>query len=232
MGNISCSPNALGKLTTWTIRQPASTPNNSARPPAPAARPTPSTAWPNAGRQQQHRLLLRRFFDLKLKVQTTNGKAFLCCATPTPSRPTYPDGAAVDYVRNAQGETAEVGVTTAGGTRQVLLGNANYYPFGPVAAYNYGNGRTLARLYHLDYRSQPIQDTRPGGLEIGFGFEPAGNLTALTPAPNTRTPGRPSSRSPVRCGSARWRGLPVLQARRNPHRRSPGRGCRRGVRWR
>ncbi|WP_246750429.1 RHS repeat-associated core domain-containing protein, partial [Xanthomonas citri] len=27
-------------------------------------------------------------------------------------------------------------------------------------------------------------DTRPGGLEVGFGFDPVGNLTALTPAGN------------------------------------------------
>ncbi|OCG80019.1 type IV secretion protein Rhs, partial [Xanthomonas euvesicatoria] len=97
---------------------------------------------------------------------------------------TYPDGTAVDYLRNAQGQITEVGVTPAGGSRQVLLGNASYYPFGPAAGWTYGNGRTLARLYDLDYRPQAIQDTRPGGLDVGFGFDPAGNLTALTPAGN------------------------------------------------
>ncbi|TWQ43257.1 type IV secretion protein Rhs, partial [Xanthomonas vasicola] len=56
---------------------------------------------------------------------------------------------------------------------------------GPAAGWTYGNGRTLARQYDLDYRPQAIQDTRPGGLEVGFGFDPAGNLTALTPAGNT-----------------------------------------------
>ncbi|RBD02339.1 type IV secretion protein Rhs, partial [Xanthomonas oryzae pv. oryzae] len=34
-------------------------------------------------------------------------------------------------------------------------------------------------------RPQAIQDTRPGGLDVGFGFDPASNLTALTPAGNT-----------------------------------------------
>ncbi|NEK75121.1 MAG: RHS repeat protein, partial [Xanthomonas euvesicatoria] len=90
-------------------------------------------------------------------------------------------------VRNAQGQTTEVGVTPAGGSRQVLLGNASYYPFGPAAGWTYGNDRTLARRYDLDYRPQAIQYTRPGGLEVGFGFDPVGNLTALTPAGN-RTP--------------------------------------------
>ncbi|NJC00727.1 RHS repeat-associated protein [Xanthomonas sp. 3272] len=130
-----------------------------------------------------------RFGDLARKVQTSNGKALVLRYDYTVGgqlrRMTYPDGAVVDYVRNAQGQTTEVGVTPAGGSRQVLLGNASYYPFGPAAGWTYGNGRTLARRYDLDYRPQAIQDTRPGGLEVGFGFDPAGNLTALTPAGNS-----------------------------------------------
>ncbi|WP_253276152.1 RHS repeat-associated core domain-containing protein [Xanthomonas campestris] len=129
-----------------------------------------------------------RFGDLVRKVQTSNGKALVLRYDYTVGgqlrRMTYPDGAVVDYVRNAQGQTTEVGVTPAGGSRQVLLGNASYYPFGPAAGWTYGNGRTLARQYDLDYRPQAIQDTRPGGLEVGFGFDPAGNLTSLTPAGN------------------------------------------------
>ncbi|NHF64213.1 RHS repeat protein [Xanthomonas hortorum] len=129
-----------------------------------------------------------RFGDLVRKVQTSNGKALVLRYDYTVGgqlrRMTYPDGAVVDYVRNAQGQTTEVGVTPAGGSRQVLLGNASYYPFGPAASWSYGNGRTLTRQYDLDYRPQAIQDTRPGGLEAGFGFDPAGNLTALTPAGN------------------------------------------------
>ncbi|MEA9564009.1 MULTISPECIES: DUF6531 domain-containing protein [unclassified Xanthomonas] len=129
-----------------------------------------------------------RFGDLVRKVQTSNGKALVLRYDYTVGgqlrRMTYPDGAVVDYVRNAQGQTTEVGVTPAGDSRQVVLGNASYYPFGPTAGWTYGNGRTLARQYDLDYRPQAIQDTRPGGLEVGFGFDPAGNLTALTPAGN------------------------------------------------
>ncbi|WP_372168065.1 RHS repeat-associated core domain-containing protein [Xanthomonas axonopodis] len=130
-----------------------------------------------------------RFGDLVRKVQTSNGTALVLRYDYTIGgqlrRMTYPDGAVVDYVRNAQGQTTQVGVTAAGGSRQVLLGNATYYPFGPAAGWTYGNGRTLARHYDLDYRPQAIQDTRPGGLDVGFGFDPAGNLTALTPAGNS-----------------------------------------------
>ncbi|MBB5881286.1 RHS repeat-associated protein [Xanthomonas arboricola] len=130
-----------------------------------------------------------RFGDLVRKVQTSNGKALVLRYDYTVGgqlrRMTYPDGAVVDYVRNTQGQTTEVGVTPAGGSRQVLLGKASYYPFGPAAGWTYGNGRALARRYDLDYRPQAIQDTRPGGLEVGFGFDPVGNLTALTPAGNS-----------------------------------------------
>ncbi|MCC4598055.1 RHS repeat protein [Xanthomonas campestris pv. phormiicola] len=130
-----------------------------------------------------------RFGDLVRKVQTTNGKVFVLRYAYTKagqlSRLTYPDGAAVDYVRNAQGQTTEVGVTPAGGTRQVLLGNATYYPFGPVANWSYGNGRPMQRVLDQDYRPLAINDTRTDGLSTGFAFDPAGNLSVLTAAGNT-----------------------------------------------
>ncbi|MDL5367279.1 DUF4329 domain-containing protein [Xanthomonas sp. NCPPB 2654] len=130
-----------------------------------------------------------RFGDLVRKVQTTNGKVFVLRYAYTKagqlSRLTYPDGAAVDYVRNAQGQTTEVGVTPAGGTRQVLLGDATYYPFGPVANWSYGNGRPMQRLLDQDYRPLAVSDTRSDGLSTGFAFDPAGNLSALTAAGNT-----------------------------------------------
>jgi len=130
-----------------------------------------------------------RFGDLVRKVQTTNGKMFVLRYAYTKagqlSRLTYPDGAAVDYVRNAQGQTTEVGVTPAGGARQVLLGNATYYPFGPVANWTYGNGRPMHRVLDQDYRPLAVSDMRNDGLSTGFAFDPAGNLSALTAAGNT-----------------------------------------------
>ena len=115
-----------------------------------------------------------RFGDLVRKVQTTNGKTFVLRYAYTKagqlSRLTYPDGAAVDYVRNAQGQTKEVGVTPAGGTRQVLLGNATYYPFGPVASWSYGNGRPMQRVLDQYYRPLAISDTLSDGLSTGFAF--------------------------------------------------------------
>jgi len=130
-----------------------------------------------------------RFGRVVRKVQTTNGKALTVRYAYTKggrlSRVTYPDGAMVDYVRNALGQATEVGVTVAGGTRQKLLGGATYYPFGPSAGWSYGNGRPLQRVLDQDYRPLAIQDSRSDGLNVGFGFDPVGNLTALTAPGNT-----------------------------------------------
>nr|WP_254894376.1 RHS repeat-associated core domain-containing protein [Xanthomonas citri] len=129
-----------------------------------------------------------RFGEVVRKVQTVNGKVLVLRYDYTPGgrlrSMVYPDGTTVDYVRNAQGQTTEVGMTAQGGSRQRLLSGATYYPFGPSAGWTYGNGRKLARMYDLDYRPRVIQDTRAGGLEIGFGFDAVGDLTALTPAGN------------------------------------------------
>ncbi|WP_253254278.1 RHS repeat-associated core domain-containing protein [Xanthomonas arboricola] len=129
-----------------------------------------------------------RFGEVVRKVQTVNGKMLVLRYDYTPGgrlrSMVYPDGTTVDYVRNAHGQTTEVGVTAQGGSRQRLLSGATYYPFGPSAGWTYGNGRTLARMYDQDYRPQSIQDSRTGGLEIGFGFDPVGDLTDLTPAGN------------------------------------------------
>ncbi|WP_161795339.1 RHS repeat-associated core domain-containing protein [Xanthomonas sp. GPE 39] len=130
-----------------------------------------------------------RFGNLVRKVQTTNGNVFVLRYAYTPggqlSQLTYPDGAVVDYVRNTQGQTTEVGVTPVGGTRQVLLNNASYYPFGPVAGWTYGNGRPMQRVLDQDYHPQAITDTRTDGLAVGFAFDPVGNLSALTAPGNT-----------------------------------------------
>ncbi|CAD0323549.1 hypothetical protein CFBP2044_17610 [Xanthomonas hortorum pv. cynarae] len=129
------------------------------------------------------------FGDLVRKLQTTNGKAFTLrygyTASGRLASVIYPDGAKVDYVRNGLGQATEVGYTPATGARQILLKNASYLPLGPIAGWTYGNGRVLTRAYDQDYRPKAIQDTSAGGLDVGFGFDPVGNLSKLTPAGGT-----------------------------------------------
>lgn len=123
-----------------------------------------------------------RFGQMVRKVQTANGIALtLQYAYTNGGRlqaMTYPDGKVVDYVRNAQGQVTVVGVTRSGQTREVLLHQATYHPFGPIASWVYGNGRTMQRNVDLDYRPASIQGGT-GGLDLTFGYDAVGNLTSL-----------------------------------------------------
>lgn len=125
------------------------------------------------------------------KVQTNNGKALIVRYTYSKAgrlkSVTYPDGAVVDYVRDALGQVTEVGVTPAGSLRQTLLRTSGYYPFGPSAGWTYGNGRTLMRTLDFDYRPLAVGDGRSDGLNVGFAFDEVGNLVALT-APGGMVP--------------------------------------------
>jgi RHS repeat-associated protein len=124
-----------------------------------------------------------RFGDLTRKVQTSNGVVLELAYAYDPvgrlTGMTYPDGAVVDYVRDAQGRITETGVTAAGSARQVLLTGATYHPFGPVAGWTYGNGRTLTRTLDLDGRPATVHDPDIGGLSVGFGYDEVGRLTEL-----------------------------------------------------
>ncbi|ALN60824.1 Rhs family protein [Lysobacter enzymogenes] len=124
-----------------------------------------------------------RFGQVVRKVQIVAGKSFTLQYAYTPggklSAVTYPDGAMVDYVRDAQARIQEIGIRPTGGARTVLLNNATYAPFGPVTSWTYGNGRTLTRTYDLDYRPKTVFDAASGGLSLGYGYNSAGELTEL-----------------------------------------------------
>ncbi len=126
-----------------------------------------------------------RFGNLTRKVQVTNGQSFTLRYAYTKAGQVaaiqYPDGMLVDYVRDGLGRATEVGVTLSGGIRQVLLTGATYHPFGPVAGWTFGNGRTMSRTLDLDYRPKTILSTGTGagGLNLGFGWDAVGNLASL-----------------------------------------------------
>lgn len=138
------------------------------------------------------RYCYNRFGHLVRKVQTTNGVNFVVRYAYTLAgnlqAMVYPDGTTVDYGRNAQGQVTEVGVTRSGQPRQVLLNQATYHPFGPVAGWTYGNGRTLSRTLDQDYRPLTVEDPNIGGLSLGFGYDAVGNLTQLGSAQGMATP--------------------------------------------
>lgn len=128
-----------------------------------------------------------RFGNLTGKVQITNSQSFILRYAYTKagqlSGITYPDGSRVDYVRDGLGRVTEVGVTPDGSSRQVLLRDALYYPFGPVGAWAFGNGRVFSRLLDQDYRVQAIasQSTFMGSgeLNLEYAWDAVGNLSHL-----------------------------------------------------
>ena len=130
-----------------------------------------------------------RFGNLVRKVQTTNGVALTVRYAYTLagqlSSVIYPDGATASYVRDAQGRTTQVNVQRAGAASEVLLNQASYHPFGPVTFWTYGNGRQLQRPLNQNYQPTAIHDAGPGGLSVGFQYDPVGNVTQLTPVAST-----------------------------------------------
>ncbi|MEI2456428.1 RHS repeat-associated core domain-containing protein [Lysobacter firmicutimachus] len=124
-----------------------------------------------------------RYGQLVRKVQVVDSKSFTLRYAYTTSGQvrtiTYPDNAVVDYVRNTLDQVTEVGVKPAGGVRTVLLNGIAYEPFGPATGWTYGNGRSLARSYDLDYRAKTIHDNADGGLSLGYGYNEVGELTEL-----------------------------------------------------
>lgn len=124
-----------------------------------------------------------RFGNLTRKRQITNGQTFELRYAYTLAGQvraiTYPDGAVVDYVCDGQGRTTEIGVTPAGDVRGILLNQVTYYPFGPVAGWTYGNGRTMTRTLNQNYQPVVIEDPNTGGLSLGYEFDVVGNLKKL-----------------------------------------------------
>ncbi len=135
-----------------------------------------------------------RFGDLVRKVQTTNGNAFVLQyawnAAGQLLSTTYPDGAVVDYVYDTIGRVTEVGATPTAGTRQVLLKNLSYHPFGPASGWQYGNDRTLSRTLNLNYQPGVVQDEDVGGLSVGYEFDAVGNLKWLRDGDQSEPPQR------------------------------------------
>jgi RHS repeat-associated protein len=121
--------------------------------------------------------------DLVRRVQVTDGQAltlrYAYEASGRLQSMTYPDGSLVDYGYDALGQVISMGVTPAGGSREILLQGLKTLPFGPVTTWTFGNGRRLDRSYDQDYRPVAISDARDG-LNVAFGFDPVGNITSLT----------------------------------------------------
>jgi hypothetical protein len=149
--------------------------------------------------------------NIARKLQTTQGRTYVLrylhtdpqgllpgeTAAPQPAPPgnqmigmTYPDGSGVRIVRDAQARPMELRVTLANGQTQTLLSGATYYPFGPASRWTFGNGRVLRRSLNRNYQPGFVEDTAPGGISEGYGFDEVGNLATLRHASQLDPPRR------------------------------------------
>ena len=65
---------------------------------------------------------------------------------------TYPSGRTVSYSINLTKGRPQTIAAPVSGTNTNLLSSINYYPFGPVSAATFSNGRTLGRTFDAKYR--------------------------------------------------------------------------------
>lgn len=93
---------------------------------------------------------------------------------------TYPSGNRVAYEYDNLGRVNAVKVTI-GGTQKILASNINYYSYGPIANWTYGNGTTRTMTYDLDYRLTHIHS----GLfqTIRYTYDSNNNITNYTYGP-------------------------------------------------
>ena len=136
------------------------------------------------------RYCYNRFGDLTRKIQVIDDKVFTTKygydAYGRSTTLTYLDGAVLDAVFNTNGQITELGITRAGGIREVVLTGVAYAPFGPATGWQYGNGRSLQRPLNRNYQPDAVHDADMGGLSLGYVFDPAGNLTLLQDGAKTQ----------------------------------------------
>jgi hypothetical protein len=104
---------------------------------------------------------------------------------------TYPSGAVVAYTRDSVGRIAaiqrKVNATSAFVT---VVSNATYYPFGPLHALTFGNGRTLTKTYDADYAIDSVASSDPNGLVLDFTTDVMGNIVEARDSLGAGTPTR------------------------------------------
>jgi RHS repeat-associated protein len=93
----------------------------------------------------------------------------------------YPSGAVVTYVRDANGEVTRVEAQpTPGAAPATLVAQVHRAPFGPIESIGFGNGRTQVRTLDADYRIDAIGEAGGGdGFVADYGRDAIGNVTGL-----------------------------------------------------
>ncbi|MCU7936939.1 MAG: type IV secretion protein Rhs [Candidatus Thiodiazotropha sp. (ex Dulcina madagascariensis)] len=96
---------------------------------------------------------------------------------------TYPSGKQLHTGYAADGQLTTLTLEQTNGATQPLVSNRQTLPFGPVKAFDYGNGLSLSRTFDQDYRL--ISQQLTGVLDTSYTHDPVGNITAWTDLLNT-----------------------------------------------
>ncbi len=98
---------------------------------------------------------------------------------------TYPSGAIVTYLRNANGQIVGVDAQPTAVSAQVsMVSNATYLPFGPLNTLTFGNGRVLTKAYDQNYNIDKVSDNSSTGLSEDSTVNVMGNITTITERTN------------------------------------------------
>lgn len=95
------------------------------------------------------------------------------------SSQTNASGNLVQYIRDSDGRISGITVQTPVGTSSAVSA-ITYLPFGPINSYTLGNGQTVTRDHDANYA---VTDVVSSALNLHFGRDAMGNITALGSAP-------------------------------------------------
>lgn len=97
---------------------------------------------------------------------------------------TYPSGREVEWLRDDAGRIETVRIRPNAGTPwQTLVASVSYYPFGPISALDFGNGRSLTKSYDTNYAISAVASSDADGLGLGFEVDVLGQIRVITPQP-------------------------------------------------
>ncbi|MEW8509079.1 MAG: RHS repeat-associated core domain-containing protein [Candidatus Thiodiazotropha sp.] len=88
---------------------------------------------------------------------------------------TYPSGNSVNYTYDVHGQLNTLTYEWSDSTTQTLVSNLQKLPFGPLEAFDYGNGLSLTRSFDQDYHL--TGQTIPGLLQSSYQHDAVGNIT-------------------------------------------------------
>ncbi|WP_162140742.1 RHS repeat-associated core domain-containing protein [Arenimonas oryziterrae] len=93
---------------------------------------------------------------------------------------TYPSGAIVTYLRDANGQiTGITAKPTAVAAQISLVSSVAYLPFGPLNTLTFGSGRVMTKAYDQNYGIDKVSDSGVDGLSEDFTLNAVGNITGV-----------------------------------------------------